>query len=210
MAEITLRPRPALAGILPPGRHGHPGGAAGLLVEAHDGLGMVGIAARRGRTAELAGLLRDCWHIELPATPRCLRAGPGLLLWAGAAKWLLVTETDDMSEEARLRPLLADAASLVALGDGRAVLRLAGPRVRDALAKLLPIDLHSRAFRPGDTALTACAGMTVQIWQEEAEPDAFHIAAWRGFAASFCRALLAAGAEYGVAVSERPPLHDAA
>jgi methylglutamate dehydrogenase subunit D len=31
------------------------------------------------------------------------------------------------------------------------VLRITSPRVRDALAKGVAIDLHPRAFRPGDT-----------------------------------------------------------
>ena len=39
--------------------------------------------------------------------------------------------------------------------DSRLVLRLSGPRVRDVLAKGVPVDLHPKAFKPGDVAMHA-------------------------------------------------------
>jgi len=80
--------------------------------------------------------------------------------------------------------------------------RLVGPRARDALAKLCPIDLHPRAFRPGDVALTNLAHMSALLWQVEEMPT-YEIAVFRAFAESFFQALIAACAEFGCDVAGR-------
>jgi len=84
--------------------------------------------------------------------------------------------------------------------DGYAVLRLTGPMLRSALSKLIPIDLHSRAFKAGDVASTVAAHMGVTLWRL---PDAdgalvVDIAVFRSLAGSFWHALAQSSAEFGL------------
>jgi sarcosine oxidase subunit gamma len=77
------------------------------------------------------------------------------------------------------------------------VLRLSGPRSRDVLAAVVPIDLHPRAFRPGDTAMTLAGHIAVQIRLVD---DDFELMAFRGYAGSLFQTVLHAGLEFGVDV----------
>jgi sarcosine oxidase subunit gamma len=98
--------------------------------------------------------------------------------------------------EALLQPL-AGLASLVEVSHGRALYALTGARVRDALAKGVPIDLHARAFRPGDAASTLVAHIPVNLWQIDDRPS-YEFAIARSLAQSFWQWLTAAAAEYGL------------
>jgi sarcosine oxidase, subunit gamma len=91
----------------------------------------------------------------LPTTPNTwVPAGAGWAVWLGPDEWLL-TGAGEAPEalEARVRaavvPLGGAAADVSAQ---RVTLRLAGPRVRDVLAKGCAIDLHPRAFGRGRSA----------------------------------------------------------
>jgi sarcosine oxidase subunit gamma len=79
------------------------------------------------------------------------------------------------------------------------VLRLSGPAVRDILAAVVPIDLHPRAFRPGDTAITLAGQVGVQLRQLDAAPR-FEMMAFRSYAASLFQTVLQAGLKVGVEV----------
>ena len=68
------------------------------------------------------------------------------------------------------------------------------------LAKLAPIDLHPRAFRPGDTAMTLFGHIAGQITQIDSAPT-YELMVFRGFAESFLQELKTYGAEFGIDVS---------
>ena len=91
----------------------------------------------------------------------------------------------------------AGLASMVEQSQGRTLLRVAGPRVRDALAKGLAIDLHPREFETGYTAVTVIAHIAVHLWQIDDGPT-YELAVPRGFALSFWHWLEASSAEYGL------------
>jgi sarcosine oxidase subunit gamma len=59
--------------------------------------------------------------------------------------------------EAALAGPFGQFAAIVDQSHGRTLLRVTGPRVRDALAKGLAIDLHPREFKTGYAAVTAVA-----------------------------------------------------
>lgn len=82
--------------------------------------------------------------------------------------------------------------------DGRTILRIGGPRVRDALAKGIHIDLDPSAFKPGDTAITAVAYINVHFWQVDDRPT-YDVAMFRSFSVAFWDWLSGAAAEYGLA-----------
>jgi sarcosine oxidase subunit gamma len=101
--------------------------------------------------------------------------------------------------ERRLLDDLTGLASLSNQSDGRTIIRVSGPKVRQALAKGVPIDLHPRAFRVGDTALTVVGHIGVHFWQLDETPT-YEFAVFRSFSASLWEWLVASSAEFGVAV----------
>jgi methylglutamate dehydrogenase subunit D len=75
--------------------------------------------------------------------------------------------------------------------------------VRDALAKIIPLDVHPAAFRPGDVASTVASHMGVTLWRlEDAAHGSpvFEFAVFRSLAGSFWHALSLSAAEFGLGV----------
>ena len=85
---------------------------------------------------------------------------------------------------------------------GRTLLRVTGPHVRDALTKGVPIDLHPRAFKPGDAAATLVAHIPVHLWQIDERPT-YEFAVARSMAQSFWHWLAASSAQYGLEFVDR-------
>lgn len=101
--------------------------------------------------------------------------------------------------EAELAPRLGKYAAIADQSHGRVLLRIAGPRVRDALAKGVSIDLHPRAFGPGHVAMTTAAHIGMHIWQLDDGPT-YGISTARSSAASFWHWLQASSAEFGLEI----------
>ncbi|MBE9604965.1 sarcosine oxidase subunit gamma [Acetobacteraceae bacterium H6797] len=188
---VELAPRPAIT--LPTGRHGIQEGPAGVTIALVEGLSLVSIAARKGQAAALVAVIERGYGLSLPMTPHRVGGARQAFVWAGPEQWLALGTP---GFAAALTADLDGLASVVDQSDGRVLLRLSGPRVREALAKGLAIDLHPRAFGPGQTAISQIAHVGVQIWQ--IADDAYEIAAFRGFAGTLIHALLEMSAEYGV------------
>ncbi len=188
---------------LRPGRSGRADGPAGVTVAPRTGLAMAVIAARRGADPErLAAAL----GAALPGHPGCVEAGPLLLVWAGPGQWLALRR--DLSGAARygfaphLAQALGDAASVTEMTGSRMVLRLSGRRSRDALAKIVPIDLDPQAFPPGAAALTNCGYLPVHLWCLPGPEAVLELACYRSYGDSLAEAVLAAAREYGCEVAE--------
>lgn len=197
MADGVLASRSAMAGLLSPGRRGRMDGPAGVTVAEHPNLRMASLMARRGKADELASLIRGAYGLDIPTRPRRVGDDRLAFLWAGPEQWLVVAEGAAQPLEEELRGHAGDLASVAGQGDGRAVLRVGGPRARDVLATGMTIDLHPRAFRAGDTALTLAAHVGVQIWQVDDRPT-YDMAIPRSYAGSLLSWLLAAGEAYGI------------
>ena len=107
--------------------------------------------------------------LDLPLTPGKSRARTGhVALWLGPDQWLI--GASEASAALLVRALDGVAASAVDVGALRAALELAGPRAEDVLRKGCAIDLHPRAFGPGDCALTAFARVRVALRQCDDSP----------------------------------------
>ena len=202
MPDLSIQARPAFAGLMTPGRHGRTQGEAGVTLREVEGLGMASVIARKGRAADCAAALRRALALDLPVTPRCAGTGDLRILWAGPGQWMArgtALDSDALAE--RLAQALGGSASVAAQGDGRAVLRIGGPRARDTLAKGLALDLHESVFKPGDVALTSIMHMGVHFWEVDAAPT-YEIALFRSFAGSFWHWIAGAAAEFGCEVEE--------
>jgi len=186
----------AWEGIATPGRSGAGSGDPGVIVTPRHDLSLAFVIGAEGDRT-LADQVVSRFGIELPQTPRAAAEDLVDFIWAGPSQWLGVSIRPDMPAE--LAEQLKGMAAVTDQTDARAVLRLHGARVRDALAKGCPVDLHPRAFRRGDTIITAIGGIGVQLWWADVD-DAVHLAVSRSMAGSFWSWLLPSALEFGVEV----------
>jgi heterotetrameric sarcosine oxidase gamma subunit len=204
VADLIATPRAAFADVLRDGRYGRPDGAPGLILCERAELSLATVIARSGQSQALAALVRSAYGIDLPSTPRIaarqLPDGRFLsFIWAGFEQWLALAEgAQEFERELTLG--LGKRALIVDQSDGRAILRLRGPKAREVLAKGIAIDLHPRAFKPGDVALTIAAHIGVQLWQVDEAPT-YEIAVPRSLAMSLWAWLSASAAEFGYEVA---------
>jgi len=198
VADIDPAYLSALAGVAAAGGHyGRPSACPGVVASEIRQPGLATVAARKGRRGDLMAAVRSGFGVDLPATPRRV-VGPNIaFVWVGPDQWLASRHpAPEEGMEALLAPL-ADLASLVDQSHGRTLLALTGSRVREALAKGVAIDLHPRAFRPGDAASTLVHHIPVLLWQVDDRPS-YEFAIARSLAQSFWQWLMAAAGEYGL------------
>jgi methylglutamate dehydrogenase subunit D len=192
---VILQPRSAFADLLSPvGPIDRPG----VMVSERRGLQIATVIAR-GDPQALAARTRSAYGIDLTSGPRLSRGNRIALVGTGPRTWLALRDRDGpLAQE--LESTFADAASIVDQSDRYAVLRLSGSKVRATFEKGLGVDLHPRAFRPGDAATTACAHIGVILWQLDDTPT-YEIAVFRSLASAFWHWLSTSAAEYGLGVA---------
>jgi methylglutamate dehydrogenase subunit D len=205
VADTGPRIVSALEGIARPGRHGHKGPHPGVVVTELPASGLALVTARNGRSADLIAAAVAAFGVAPPATPHRLENAGLAFVWSGPDRWLAhrASEPPGVGMEALLAPLAAHAA-IVDQSHARTLLSFSGPRVRETLAKGIAVDLHPRAFRPGDTAMTRVAHVGVQLWQTDETPT-YALSVARSLAGSLWHWLAASAAEYGLELAP-PPL----
>jgi sarcosine oxidase subunit gamma len=165
-------------------------------------LALAAVMVRKGANEALAKRVRAVFGLDLPTTPGRVAHGPLAFVWAGPGHWLAVTEgRGGTSLEELLRHDLSNLASISDQSDGRAVVRIAGARARDVLAKGVPVDLNPRVFTAGDAAVTTVGHIAVHLWQLDETPT-YEFAVFRSYAAAFWRWLMDSAAEFGAVVVE--------
>lgn len=186
--------RSALHGLARPGHHGR--AATGLVIEERTDIALASVIARRGKFDALAAAVDTAYGVTLPKGPR--RTANGLFAFAGTGpdQWIASAEGAEASGfAAKLRARVGLFAAVSDQSDARLVLRLSGPRVRDVLAKGVPLDLHPKVFKPGDVATTLVAYIGVQL--DRLDDATFQLTAPRSTAGSFWSWLSASAAEFG-------------
>ena len=200
MPEFALAATPPFPVIA--GRYGRDLPAPGLRLQVLMPRATVHVIARRNRLAELGRTVQTRFAVVLPDAPILARGNRVSLLWAGHHQWLALAADEVRANLiAELQTSVGGAASLSDQSDARFAVMASGPKVRDTLAKLTPIDLHPRAFAPSQTALTLFGHLTGQITQIDDAPS-YELMVFRGFAQCFWHAMHAAGAEFGIHVTE--------
>lgn len=204
MAETVTSwaPRGGWAGIARPGSF-RPQGEAGIVVTRLEGFGLASVIAAPGGSAALSRIFEARLGLALPTAPRIVRAAAHDTVWAGPDQWLLRAASRDGF--AALLDELSAHAAVSDQSDARAMLKLAGRRVRDVLAKGVMLDLHPAAFAVGDVALTNVAYVGVHLWRLEdtSEGPAFEITVPRSMAGSFWSWFVASASEFGCRVESR-------
>ena len=152
----------------------------------------------KGQAAALCARVRAVFGAELPMLPRRVQLRDIYFVWSAPEQWLAcVPSVPASGVEPMLVQSLAGLASIVDQTYGRMVLRVAGGRVRDALAKGLAIDLHPRAFKTDDAAFTSVSHIGVHLWQVDDAPT-YDLAVSRSLGLDFWHWLEASCAEYGL------------
>jgi methylglutamate dehydrogenase subunit D len=202
VADQQQEPVSALHGVALPGRHGARSGPAGVTACEVAGLPQAIVFGRQGRTPDLIAAARAAFGVELPLTPRRVVGAEVAFAWSGPGQWLATSHSIPGARiESVLENALRASASVVDQSHGRAVLRVSGPRVRDALAKGVAIDLDPSRFGVGSTAVTVVAHVGVHLWQIDATPT-FELSVPRSLAESFWHWLEVSSAEYGLDVTQ--------
>jgi len=192
MASFAGQERSALHGLATPGRFGRPG--TGLVIVERIDIAFASVIAKRGKHDALVAAVETAFGVALPQGPR--RAAKGAITFAGTGpgQWIASAEGAE-GFAARLRSRLGPFATVTDQSDARLVLHLSGPRVRDALAKGVPLDLHPKVFKAGDVATTLVAYIGVQI--DRIDEATWQLTAPRSMAGSFWSWLSASAAEFG-------------
>jgi sarcosine oxidase subunit gamma len=181
---------------------------AGVWVMPVDELGVATMIAARNQSAALADRIDRLFGARLPAEPRRVMAAATAFVGVGPGVWLATSETGASSFAAMLAQQVGDSASVSDQTDAYSVLRIGGARVRSALCKLVPIDMHSRAFGIGNAAVTVAAHIGVTLWRladETSGSSVFELAVPRSMAGSFWEAFFASSAELGVRLAADGP-----
>lgn len=198
MSDYAFAPRAPFAGLATGSTAG-----GGVIASDRDGLGLATVAVRKGQLGVLTETVHRHYGVELPRGPYRRQAHGLAFAGIGPETWLATQEHAGNDFAMSLRKNVGATASVADQSDGYAVLRLMGPKLRDTLAKLIPLDVHPLTFKPGDVASTVAAHIGATLWRLEDAFDGsptFEVAVFRSLADSFWHALSEDAAEFGFAV----------
>ena len=187
-----------------PGRLGCREGAPGLVLQELTQFALASVIARKDQAVQVAEAAQGAFNASPPKTPAITAGNDLAFLWSGPNHWLALGPQVAENIETRLEAVFGPHASIFDQSGSRVLLELSGQRVRDVLAKGVSIDLHPRAFRTGDVALTTASHLAVQLWQGADEP-VYRLLVVRTWFDSFWRWLAASAAEYGCEVLTPAP-----
>ncbi|MFD5257409.1 sarcosine oxidase subunit gamma [Streptomyces bobili] len=134
-----------------------------------------------------------------PLPSRCgetTGSGPLTVFWLGPDEWLVLSRAEPSAVTAELNEALGDApGSVVDVSANRTALELSGPAARQVLEKGCPLDLHPRAFAPGQAVSTTVGPVAVLLWQVDDTPT-YRLFPRSSFADHLARWLIDAMSEY--------------
>jgi sarcosine oxidase subunit gamma len=175
----------------------------GVFVSDRDGIGLATVLVRKGQMDALAAPMRTHWGLDMPRGLRRTSANGVAFCGLGPEGWLATSNAGDGFLNT-LRRALGNNASVVDQSGGYAVLRLTGPKVREMLAKGVPLDLHPHAFKVNDIAVTVVSHIGAILWRLEDgahDAPAFEVAVFRSLAGSFWHWLAESSAEFGLTIA---------
>lgn len=116
--------------------------------------------------------------------------------FCGPGEWLLVAESIAPETLIRDLALLSRQLSFVDQSEGRVVMRLSGPRVRNVLAKCAGLDLHPDQFDLGGSANTLCCHTPANLARTGV--DEFEITVMRSYAGYVFDEIVEMGREFAM------------
>jgi methylglutamate dehydrogenase subunit D len=182
-----------------PGRLGRGEGAPGLVLQELSGFALASVIARKDQAVQAAEAALRAFGALPPSRPAVAAGSEFAFVWSGPGHWLALGPQATAAVETRLVAVFGTHASVFDQSGSRVLLDIRGPRARDVLAKGVSIDLHPRAFKTGDAAVTTASHLAVHLWQMADEP-AYRLLVVRTYFDSLWRWLAASAAEYGCEV----------
>src|SRR5689334_16610989 len=155
-----------------------------VCIVEREGHAIAALLVRKGQRLALAQRLREHFRIELPEGPHRTAVGDLSLIGVGPDAWLATCERGTNLFALSLAQVIGDLASVCDQSDGYVLLRLSGPQVREVLCRLIPIDVHERAFEVGRVAATVAGHIGVTVWRLEDGADGsavFELIVFRSF-----------------------------
>ncbi|MFM9369972.1 sarcosine oxidase subunit gamma [Streptomyces sp. Da 82-17] len=155
------------------------------------------VSVRVDPASEAAARIEKALGTALPrACGATATAGPHTVLWLGPDEWLVVSQAEHPLLTAELAEALGgDPGSVVDVSANRTTLELSGPMAREVLEKGCSLDLHPRAFEPGQAVSTQVGPVPVILWQTDEAPS-YRLFPRSSFADYLARWLLDAIDEY--------------
>ncbi len=139
--------------------------------------------------------------LDLPKSVRGVAVGgKAVAIWTAPDEWWLLTRPGEETDlAAALRGTLAGKHHQVTdITDYYTTIKLEGPKAREALMKLMTIDLHPRAFKVGEAVLALVGRANPLVWLQAEESFEIHIRI--SMADYLWCALCEAGREWGLDV----------
>lgn len=154
------------------------------------------VSVRVDPTSPAARSIDGVLGTELPRSAGDVAShGQHSVLWQGPDEWLVVSQVPADALVAALQERVAGAhAAVVDVSANRTVLELKGAAARAVLEKGCPLDLHPRAFAPGQAVTTTLARIPLVLWQ--VGPDGYRLLPRSSFAEYVARWLLDASQEF--------------
>jgi len=143
-------------------------GEAGIGIREIRYEGAVNLRARRADRPARDSLALAL-GMALPETTHSARREAQLLLGLGPDEWLLLCPQAEATAESLWEQLFESTVAVTDVSDNYVTLELSGPRVRDLLAKGVPIDLDPTVFLPGRCAQTLMSKAEVLLYRGEDE-----------------------------------------
>jgi methylglutamate dehydrogenase subunit D len=177
---------------------------AGVIAQVCQGFGLARILVRKNAATALAQHVQTHFNCALPTSPRRMCGSDIAVMGIGPGSWLAMREKGGNEFASSLKPMLGPFAAISDQSDAYGVFRLRGPHLRAALSKLVPIDIHDRAFKVGDVAETIAGHVGILFWRldDAAGSPLFDIAVARSFSVSLRHALVQSAAEFDLAWEE--------
>jgi sarcosine oxidase subunit gamma len=186
MAEAILTRASPLVHVALPGRFGADRGFPGVELSVRHPTSIVTVIARKGNGDGLAAAFNELEGCAVH--------------WAGFDQYYVVA--DDRTEGAlygELKNRLNSVASVSDQSHGRIIIRIAGSKSRNVLAKGAAFDLHADEFPVGKSAVTQMAHVGVHLTRTG--DNAFELSVFRVFAESFWEWLTQQAEEFGYQVT---------
>jgi sarcosine oxidase subunit gamma len=186
------------------GHHGRRTGPPGIRVRELTDFALASVLARKDQGRAASAAVERAFGTPLPSTPAVTTGRELQFVWSGPAHWLALGPDVPGHGESRIAAALEGTAAVCDQGGSRRLLEIGGPRARDVLAKGIELDLHSRAFKAGDAAVTTASHIGVHLWQVTDEP-VYRMLVVHTYFGSLWTWLSASDAEYGCEVQPAGP-----
>lgn len=174
------------------------GESAGVTVRILPDLGHINLRGSP-QDNEFVAAVRGALGQALPLDANTMTTGSHRVFWLGPDEWLIMTSLDDVPGlAAQLREAVSGQhASVTDVSGGQIALRVAGPDVRDVLARGCTLDFHPDKFKIGTCVQSGLAKANILIGLVDDQP-AYEIVVRRSFSEYLVLWLRHAAREYRV------------